>query len=81
MNFYKICLLLTIAYIIAVMLSNIIISIDKDQNKKKEWNNKVTNCILNENYRNDCKLILYRDAQIHYQNTSTVIPVSLVISR
>lgn len=33
----------------------------------KEWNNKVNNCVLNENYRKDCKLILYRDAQIHNQ--------------
>lgn len=34
---------------------------------RKEWNDKVNNCVLNENYRKDCKLILYRDAQIHGQ--------------
>ena len=34
---------------------------------RKEWNDKVNNCVLNENYRKDCKLILYRDAQIHNQ--------------
>ena len=33
----------------------------------KEWNDKVNNCVLDENYRKDCKLILYRDAQIHGQ--------------
>ena len=32
---------------------------------RKEWNDKVNNCVLNENYRKDCKRILYRDAQIH----------------
>ena len=34
---------------------------------KQEWRLKVNNCVLNENYRKDCKLILYRDAQIHNQ--------------
>jgi hypothetical protein len=32
---------------------------------KQEWQQKVNDCILNENCRDDCKLILYRDAQIH----------------
>lgn len=78
----KICLFLIIALITSVMLSGIIISIDKCQNKRKEWNDKVTNCVLNENYRKDCKLILYKDAQIHFnQNTSTVVPVPIIISQ
>lgn len=34
---------------------------------KQEWRLKVNNCVLNENYRKDCKLILYREAQINYQ--------------
>lgn len=77
----KIFVFLIIALITSVMLSGIIISIDKSQNKRKKWNDKVTNCVLNENYRNDCKLILYRDAQIHSEKTSTVIPVPIVMSR
>lgn len=78
----KIFVLLIIALITSVMLSSIIISIDKSQNKRKEWNDKVKNCVLNENYRNDCKLILYKDQQIHSsENTSTVVPVPIIISR
>lgn len=77
----KIFVLLIIALIISVMLFSIIISIDKSRNKRKEWNDKVKNCVLNENYRNDCKLILYKDQQIHSsQNTSTVVPVPIIIS-
>ena len=34
---------------------------------RQEWRLKVNNCVLNENYRKDCKLILYREAQIHNQ--------------
>ena len=34
---------------------------------EQEWRLKVNNCVLNENCRKDCKLILYRDAQIHNQ--------------
>lgn len=30
----------------------------------KEWREKVNNCVLNENYRHDCRLIIYRDKQI-----------------
>lgn len=41
------------------------LQIVKSSEIKKEWNIKVNNCILNENSRNDCKLILYRDKQIH----------------
>lgn len=40
---------------------------EKAYQVRKEWNDKVNNCVLNENYRKDCKLILYRDAQIHNQ--------------
>ena len=81
-TFGKIFLFLIIALIASTILSGIIISIDKSQNKRKEWNDKVKNCVLNENYRNDCKLILYKDQQIHSsQNTSTVVPVPIIISR
>lgn len=81
-TFGKIFLFLIIALIASVILSGIIISIDKSRNKRKEWNDKVKNCVLNENYRNDCKLILYKDQQIHSsQNTSTVVPVPIIISR
>lgn len=79
---YKVLIFLTIALVASTILSGIIISIDKSQNKRKEWNDKVKNCVLNENYRNDCKLILYKDQQIHSsQNTSTVVPVPIIISR
>lgn len=78
----KIFVLLIIALIAATMLSSIIISIDKSQNIRKEWDDKVKNCVLNANYRNDCKLILYKDAQMHSNNnTSTVVPVPIIISR
>lgn len=40
---------------------------EKSNQIRKEWNDKVNNCVLNENHRKDCKLILYRDAQIHNQ--------------
>lgn len=32
---------------------------------KQEWREKVNACILDPNCRTDCKLILYRDAQIN----------------
>ena len=78
---YEVLILLTIALVASTILSGIIISIDKSRNKRKEWNDKVTNCVLNENYRKDCKLILYRDAQIHSEKTSTVIPAPIIMSR
>lgn len=79
---YEVLIYLTIALVAITILSGIIISIDKSRNKRKEWNDKVKNCVLNENYRNDCKLILYKDQQIHSsQNTSTVVPVPIIISR
>ncbi len=79
---YKVLIFLIIALIASTILSGIIISIDKSRNKRKEWNDKVKNCVLNENYRNDCKLILYKDQQIHSsKNTSTVVPVPIIISR
>lgn len=31
----------------------------------QEWRQKVNDCVMNEYCRADCKLILYRDAQIH----------------
>lgn len=50
---------------------------------RKEWNDKVNNCVLNENYRKDCKLILYRDAQIHNQqvqdNQQTSVMTSAIV--
>ena len=42
-------------------------TIDNANKIKKEWNNKVNNCILDMNFRKDCKLILYKDMQIHNQ--------------
>lgn len=54
---------------IVLFFGGLIVFIIHTSNKvgqvRKEWNNKVNNCVLNENYRKDCKLILYRDAQIH----------------
>lgn len=41
------------------------IYVDEHSKIKEEWQIKVNNCVLNENSRNDCKLILYRDKQIH----------------
>lgn len=34
---------------------------------EQEWRQKVNDCVLNEQCRPDCKLILYRDRQIHNQ--------------
>lgn len=34
----------------------------------KEWNNKVNACVLDMNSRKDCKLIIYKDKQIHHQH-------------
>lgn len=45
---------------------------------RKEWNDKVNNCVLNENYRKDCKLILYRDAQIHDQQVQDTQTTSVM---
>lgn len=48
----------------------------------KEWNTKVDNCVLNPNYRPDCNLILYRDAQIHNmpsRHSNTVVPVPMIV--
>lgn len=42
-------------------------TIDKADKIKKEWNYKVNNCVLDMNFRKDCKLILYKDMQIHNQ--------------
>lgn len=79
---YKVLIFLTIALVASAILSGIFFTIDISQNKRKEWNDKVKNCVLNENYRNDCKLILYKDAQIHFnQNTSTVVPAPIIISQ
>lgn len=79
---YKVLIFLTIALVVGAILSGIIILANESQKISTEWDNKVQNCILNENYRNDCKLILYKDQQIHSsQNTSTVVPVPIIISR
>jgi hypothetical protein len=37
------------------------------QRIRQEWREKVNACILDPNCRTDCKLILYRDAQINNQ--------------
>lgn len=42
-------------------------TIDKAEKIKKEWNYKVNNCVIDMNFRKDCKLIIYKDMQIHNQ--------------
>lgn len=54
-----------IVLIFGGLMAFIIHTSNKVGKVRKEWNDKVNNCVLNENYRKDCKLILYRDAQIH----------------
>ena len=50
---------------------------------KQEWREKVNACILDPNCRTDCKLILYRDAQINNkrieQEQQTAVMTSAMI--
>lgn len=39
--------------------------------RHKEWKTKVNNCVLDENYRPDCALILYKDKQNHNKQTDS----------
>ena len=64
----RICFSIIFITLIGVWISIKITNyISKAAKINREWQAKVNNCVLNENYRNDCKLILYRDAQIHNQ--------------
>lgn len=50
----------------------------------KEWTQKVNNCVMNENSRSDCKLILYKDRQNAIErgaSTTTVVPLPVYIGR
>ena len=73
---FLICYLIPLLIICAIIFGLIILlaywimntSMYKEHKQvKQEWRLKVNNCVLNENYRKDCKLILYREAQIHNQ--------------
>lgn len=48
-----------------------------------EWIQKVNKCVMNQNYRPDCKLILYKDQQnaVKHGNTTTVVPISIYTGR
>ena len=57
---------LIMCIITVVMFFRWIIGEFKDYTKiHKEWKAKVNNCIMDSNYRNDCKLIIYKDMQNH----------------
>ena len=58
-------LFMIVVFLIIYIGVLLILQINKSSKIKAEWNTKVNNCILNENSRNDCKLIIYRDKQIH----------------
>lgn len=50
----------------------------------KEWTQKVNNCVMNENYRPDCKLILYKGQQNAIKrdaSITTVMPMPVYIGR
>lgn len=50
----------------------------------EEWTQKVNNCVMNENYRPDCKLILYKDQQNVIErgrSTTTVMPMPVYVGR
>lgn len=59
--------------------------VKKHEKTHAEWMQKVNNCVMNENYRPDCKLILYKDQQNAHRSSSTtsttVMPVPIVVGR
>lgn len=62
-------ILISIPIIFIVSISK---EIQEHKKIKNEWQQKVNSCILNENYRKDCKLILYRDVQIHNDKNARI---------
>lgn len=70
--FYVLPLLIIVSIIVGLVIicGFLIINTSTYKEHKRieqEWQQKVNNCVLNEQCRPDCKLILYRDRQIHNQ--------------
>lgn len=61
-----------------LMFCSLVETVNDSMKRQEEWNQKVNNCVMDSNYRPDCKLILYKDQQItatQGQNYVMVTPV------
>lgn len=72
-------------FIIVVLSCTVVLSVllykelQKDIVKRQDWNNKVNNCVMNNDYRKDCKLIIYKDKQIRNKRIMITTSGDLVL--
>lgn len=66
------------ALIILICIEGILYITPSHMQARKEWKNKVNQCLLNKNYRSDCELIIYKDTQ-NNSNKNTYIPMFIPI--
>lgn len=73
----------TISSLIIGIIAWLIIDAINYSKTHEEWTQKVNGCVMNKNYRPDCKLILYKDQQnaIERGRSTTVMPMPVYVGR